>query len=255
VGRRKKLRSFARFTTLGATGNQRVNIKDHPFQELPFQDEWVDIPGCDISRWVLAHEYKLGLGRLIPNNPVCDRTTNFPPPGDFQDDWLLYLGFCLLGLIYGGLHCAAWNAPFTTDVEALLWRISSVAAASAGILLPILWELSSENGHTIAFGKPFGWVYDWGLAKLHIFYDNTPKSGPESRLLTLLRSIDFSVAIFFFCGCILVAFVRWAFLFGFILLYCVARVYLVVECFINLAHLPDSAFQVPQWSQYVPHIS
>lgn len=40
-----------------------------------------------------------------------------------------------------------------------------------------------------------------------------------------------------------------------IILYVVARVYLVVECFINLAHLPPSAYQLPQWSRYVPHIA
>lgn len=36
--------------------------------------------------------------------------------------------------------------------------------------------------------------------------------------------------------------------------YVLFRAYLVVVCFINLAHLPDSAFLVPEWSCYVPHI-
>jgi hypothetical protein len=39
------------------------------------------------------------------------------------------------------------------------------------------------------------------------------------------------------------------------LLYVVSRVYLLVECFINLSYLPASAFKVPGWSGYVPHIS
>lgn len=43
-------------------------------------------------------------------------------------------------------------------------------------------------------------------------------------------------------------------LFAWFGLYVVARAFLVVECFINLAHLPDSAFLAPQWSQYFPHI-
>lgn len=38
-------------------------------------------------------------------------------------------------------------------------------------------------------------------------------------------------------------------------LYVLARAYLVVECFLNLLHLPDSAFSVPQWSRYIPHIA
>jgi hypothetical protein len=39
------------------------------------------------------------------------------------------------------------------------------------------------------------------------------------------------------------------------LVYVVARVYLVVECFINLAYLRDSVYEMPSWSQYFPHIS
>ncbi|KAK0647995.1 hypothetical protein B0T16DRAFT_407565 [Cercophora newfieldiana] len=37
-------------------------------------------------------------------------------------------------------------------------------------------------------------------------------------------------------------------------LYLLARVYLVVESFINLSHLPKSAYEMPAWSLYVPHI-
>ncbi|KAH4038915.1 hypothetical protein HBH92_154450 [Parastagonospora nodorum] len=37
--------------------------------------------------------------------------------------------------------------------------------------------------------------------------------------------------------------------------YVAARIFLVVECFINVRHLPASTFEVPQWSQYFPHIS
>lgn len=39
-----------------------------------------------------------------------------------------------------------------------------------------------------------------------------------------------------------------------VVLYCLARVYLVVESFINLFHLPDSAYLLPSWSPWVPHI-
>ena len=39
------------------------------------------------------------------------------------------------------------------------------------------------------------------------------------------------------------------------LAYMLARAYLVVECFINLSHLPAGAYDVPSWSAYFPHIS
>ena len=37
--------------------------------------------------------------------------------------------------------------------------------------------------------------------------------------------------------------------------YVLARAYLVVECFINLSHLPAGVYDVPNWSAYFPHIS
>ena len=37
--------------------------------------------------------------------------------------------------------------------------------------------------------------------------------------------------------------------------YVLARGYLVVQCFINLFHLPASVYDVPDWSTWFPHIS
>lgn len=38
-------------------------------------------------------------------------------------------------------------------------------------------------------------------------------------------------------------------------LYAAARLFIIVECGIDMAHLPDSAFKAPQWSRYFPHVS
>ena len=40
-----------------------------------------------------------------------------------------------------------------------------------------------------------------------------------------------------------------------LLAYVLARAYLVIECFINLSHLPAGVYDVPSWSAYFPHIS
>ena len=40
-----------------------------------------------------------------------------------------------------------------------------------------------------------------------------------------------------------------------LLAYALARAYLVVECFINLSHLPAGVYDVPRWTTYFPHIS
>lgn len=38
-------------------------------------------------------------------------------------------------------------------------------------------------------------------------------------------------------------------------LYALARAYLVVECFINVAHLPPEVYEVPNWATYFSHIA
>ena len=47
----------------------------------------------------------------------------------------------------------------------------------------------------------------------------------------------------------------WIFIGLGLLAYVLARAYLVVECFINLSHLPAEVYDVPTWSTYFPHIS
>ncbi|KAL8841074.1 MAG: hypothetical protein Q9176_003415 [Flavoplaca citrina] len=40
-----------------------------------------------------------------------------------------------------------------------------------------------------------------------------------------------------------------------VIAYILARLYLVVECFIQLSHLPAGVYEVPEWSTYFPHIA
>ncbi|KAF8861684.1 hypothetical protein BDZ45DRAFT_647304 [Acephala macrosclerotiorum] len=47
-------------------------------------------------------------------------------------------GFVIAGLVFGSLHCAAWNFAFPTRAEQLLWRISSVVTAGA---LPLYYSV------------------------------------------------------------------------------------------------------------------
>lgn len=77
----------------------------------------------DVRRWQLA----LGYGRLnnVAKNLLVDRARNLPllhTYGAVSSDRHItfYVGFGLFGLIYGGLHCVAWNAPFVSDIEKIL---------------------------------------------------------------------------------------------------------------------------------------
>lgn len=53
-------------------------------------------------------------------------------------------GFLVAGLVFGGIHCAAWNFPFPTAVEQLLWRIASLLSAG---LLPLFYAVLLYDIH------------------------------------------------------------------------------------------------------------
>ena len=205
----------------------------------------VDISETDIRRWQLLSTVTLQNGDpdADPEESLSDRMPNFPRLNGIRKGRSLYIGLTFTGFVYGGLHCLAWNAPFATRLETLLWRISSIAIMSTfvPVLLFYLWELWNDN---MRINGPL-----WAHIRIRahrLFQDPNFAGWRSSRkiasLLYFIGKATLQILLNFTVYCAA----------GF---YCLARVYLVVECFINLAHLPDSVYQAPVWSQYVPHIS
>lgn len=91
-----------------------------PLVPRPF----IDIRHSDVRRWQLAMAYPDFAN--LPPNLFINRIRNIPRFADYETYTPLYIGFGLVSLIYGGLHCLAWDAPFTSPAEAVLWRLSSV---------------------------------------------------------------------------------------------------------------------------------
>ncbi|THW34039.1 hypothetical protein D6D21_09758 [Aureobasidium pullulans] len=123
----------------------------------------------------------------------------------------------VVALVYGGLHLFAWNAPFHTRIEELLWKISGIVVASIGPVLIPTWR-----GYIYAYNRWF---------RRH---DRTRK-----ELIELIGRI-FQMMVGLLFG-------------SYLLSYLFARVYLVVECFIEVAYLPESAFTTPVFTRYIPH--
>ena len=92
----------------------------------------------------------------------------------------------------------------------------------------LLWRISACM---VMGGFPVCWV----LVASGIFFIDHATQRLHFDHITLALS---------FCAAALVA-----------LAYMLARAYLVVECFINLSHLPAGVYDVPQWASYFPHIS
>ena len=147
---------------------------------------------------------------------VSDRMPNWPLiPSRALDintsgsSWPLLYGFTIAGCLYGGLHLLAWDAPFVSRAEQVVWRISGTLIAS--------------SGPASILTRPLDRVPPWIASH------------------ALARRIDRTLAY------VLASF--------FIVAYVLARIYLVLECFLQLARLPQSTYLQPSWSQYFPHIT
>jgi len=140
----------------------------------------------------------------------------------------LVLGAVLGSVIFGAIHCVAWNFEFPTSVERLLWRISCLVT----IIVPIPALFSSfipMNGFVRFVIRFVARCAGLDPAHIHGMQDFT-SSGP----LTMLG------------GSIMM-------LYG--LTYTLARIFVVVEVFRGLFFLPPGAFQTIDWVAVIPHVS
>ena len=154
-----------------------------------------------------------------------ERLADFPNLNDFRG-LAIEFGFCAAACVYGGLHTLAWSANFRTPIERLLWRTSAciiiggMMIVFASLLLELVLDKMENATHSL-------WPNDFSFKR----------SSFMRSILYILR------------------FTLWGLAMSVLLVYILARVYLVIECFISLLYLPADAYEVPEWSVYFPHIS
>lgn len=122
---------------------------------------------------------------------------------------------------FGALHLISWFAPFRQPMEMQLWRVSATAITCTGPAL-LLWVQARLNTE---------WYLDSSVLGIVIH-------GREIRIQITPNPIFIKVITL-----------------SFLLVFAFARTFIVVECFINLAYIPESALATPKWSRYVPHLS
>ena len=131
-----------------------------------------------------------------------------------------WFAFTLLSGCYGGLYLAAWFSHFPTPTEALLWRLSSGCVTSAGLVFGCLGQLINPLEFTMYY-----------LDK-------------ESGILGVLTyCLNLAIMLFYAGLCL-----------GFLGGYGCARAFLVIESFISLRSLPVTAYNTPNWTQWIPHL-
>jgi hypothetical protein len=137
------------------------------------------------------------------------------PPTSNQ---LLQLVSNTIGILYGGIHLLAWNAPFHSKHEQILWRTSGILVTRTLVVLLFLFR---------------------GFINIVSCLLSGSRKGKE-RASPYQRS---SVATWL--GIILL----WAS----VIVYAFARLYLVLECLISLPFVPAEVYVQPPWSRYIPH--
>ena len=187
-----------------------------PYERIPEVE-----PGCPI--------YEFPAMKLKANF-VDTQVSNWP--GDNllgQEDKVLrsfLLSFATAA--YGGIHALAWNEYLATASERDWWRFSSVFIAASGVLMCVLMCLWTVVGlmrsRTAVIWRP-------QLSRLPNFWAD----------LGLLLCA---------CGVVLLVSASGAA----VLIYVVARSYLVVEALISLRQLPIDAYQTPRFVQFILHI-
>lgn len=135
----------------------------------------------------------------------------------------IFYGASVGGTVFGGLHCLAWNFHFPTPAEALIWRICSIVTT----LLPLVWvpvtlglvmllnSIFAQAKITEGARDPFQEILDGESKWIHAINLNTVS---DSHLI----------------------------------IYALARLFLIVETFRSLFFPPPEAF-IDTWSGGFPH--
>lgn len=121
------------------------------------------------------------------------------------------------------------------SIATLVYGGIHLLAWHANFHLPVeqsLWRLSAA---AVAGGLPLIYL----LSQTRIIVHKWPTLG-----LGILRVAGFYLEFTISISLILVP-----------IAYVLARAYLVVECFINITHLPAGVYDVPNWSAYFPHVT
>lgn len=132
----------------------------------------------------------------------------------------------------GGFHLAAWNVPFPTKLEWLLWIISCMGICLGSLFLTAIFLLT-----------------DWEKQYLRAlwetrFYDHDLLGHMWARLLkesrvnaSLWRWMNIYIAWFL------------------VFLYVLLSIFITAESFLHLRRLSAMFYQTPVWDGYWPHIS
>lgn len=178
----------------------------------------------------------------------------------------------VLSALYGGVHLSLWNYEFPTRAEGLMWKISAITLGSLPGFYGVM-ELALEGFISFLWIgvllEPYQrriWSPMMRLRRRRSPDDLTERQ--RSRLMAFdAKDSDYPSLIsstFLWlrqqlpnaCWSLL-AISRsslWAAFFCLPILYLLSRIFIVVESFISLRHVPVGVYVGVGWTKYIPHL-
>ena len=145
--------------------------------------------------------------------------------------------FIAFSAAYGAAHLGAWNSHFPSTVEMWMWRAAGLTIASGptAVLLSQLFEISADA------------VGAWRDKKSRVQQEAKSSSAKIGFIIvrTLTGAIyGILVAISWF----------WLTFTAIIVLFAVARLYILIEVFISLRSPSAGTYQTVAWTSFIPHV-
>lgn len=206
---------------------------------------------------------------------------------EIEDGWRTgVLVMWLLGSLYGGVHLALWNYHFPTRIEGLLWKISAVVLGTVPVLaaifvgtvyIPYLFEGLDISGrirrlrkglkYPLVLSRAMTWTRDVLMEPFPKSWKRrTPKPRQGCVGVNICPSLASATSMWIRqLGKSIIAWISEMFkevypiLLGLfisviLLLYTFGRIFLVVESFMSLRHVPIGVYTGVTWAEYIPHL-
>jgi hypothetical protein len=152
------------------------------------------------------------------------RVTNDSCDGHMRME-VVVLPVAVFCMVFGGIHCVAWNFSFPSRAEQIFWHVASLVSA---FIIPVGCVL-------VSFLELLGLTH---LYSDELYGRNRRKTGE-----TDLQSAEKVSFLDTFINCII-----W-------LPYSASRLFLVVEVFASLRSLPKDTFTTVEWTRFLPHVT
>jgi len=137
---------------------------------------------------------------------------------------------CVSGMVFGAIHCVAWNFLFPTHAERILWRVASIGilfSLSTIVLQIWFWMVSGRLPPESIDRQTSTRLPRWLIKIIE------PRALERSRGARRGMPAFVSIAIY----------------------YVPARVSIIVLMFLSLVSLPPGAYDTVVWTKFFPYLN